>query len=247
MIDGINNKTYELLFDDINIYNHNQDSLYKNGILNSIERFTKLKDGSTNKNTSIIFENGIEEYVYNDLKSVIHFQKLSDILDIVNSFSKLSQDDIYSEMNEKNKDTALNKLIRTLYLQKLSNSLKKIDYVDELTTDKRYGCCHSKSIILANELGIGNVVTGTMITESSIIMHSVLEVANYVFDWTRNLVMAKDDYFKLTDFKVINIIPNKCVKEDLKHLLKDLDIELKAYVIFRDEIVDDYNKNKMKR
>ena len=66
MIDGINSKTYELLFDDINIYNYNQDSLYKNGILNSIERSTKLKDGTRNKNGSITFDKSNEEYVYND-------------------------------------------------------------------------------------------------------------------------------------------------------------------------------------
>ena len=35
MLDGINNKTYEVLFDDINIYNYNKASLYQNDILNS--------------------------------------------------------------------------------------------------------------------------------------------------------------------------------------------------------------------
>lgn len=244
MLDGINNKTYELLFDDINIYNYNKDSLYRNGILNSIAAFTKLKDVSSNDNTSITFDNGIEEYVYNDLKSVIHFQRLDDLLNIVNKISRLSNDDIYHELNKKKKGTSLNKFISIFCFQKLSDTLKKVDDVNELTTTKRYGCCHSKSIILAYELGIGNVVTGTMMSKTSILMHSVLEINGYVLDWTRNLIMKKEDYFKLTDFKVINIISNECIKEDVKHLFNDLDIELKAYTVFRDEIVNDYNKNK---
>lgn len=120
---------------------------------------------------------------------------------------------------------------------------------ERLRSEKRYGECVSSSIYLAyNNPKNSKILIGRMNLANSSIIHSVFCIKKddnreYVFDFTRNLVMKKDDYFDLTNFELINEVKSEYLKEDLKKL-KNIGMSTKPYLMCRDEIMNDLNKNK---
>ena len=77
-------------------------------------------------------------------------------------------------------------------------------------------------------------------------MHSVVEIERnnekYILDWTKNLIIKKDDYINLTHFRETSEIKRESLLDDYI-LLDGIDLPLKAYTLFRDEIVADLEKN----
>ena len=121
---------------------------------------------------------------------------------------------------------------------------------DELRSERRYGQCFNASLDLANIIEDDcKVSVGYLHNNSDRIMHAVLvkneENFDMVFDYTMNLIMQKDDYQELTDFKIVNEISGDKVKKDRDLLLKlGLGMSIKFYSFFRDEIMSDFEKNK---
>lgn len=114
-----------------------------------------------------------------------------------------------------------------------------------LKTKKRYGKCCSESFRLANESKEEcSVIVGYIHYSDNKIIHAVFEREGLIYDYTKNLVMMKRDYFDLTNFEVLNVIDGKDIKADYPYIDKFIYIPLKLYLIYRDEVMRDLKKNK---
>lgn len=117
---------------------------------------------------------------------------------------------------------------------------------DELRGDARLGKCIYKSMGLAKSYDEKcKVLIGYLDNSSDRILHAVFMSCemknNFIFDYTMNVVMEKDKYLELFDFKIINEIDGEDIKNDVNIIPKN--ISLKFYLCFRDEIIKDLKKN----
>ena len=127
----------------------------------------------------------------------------------------------------------------------------------DIETDSRIGKCHEKSMAISQILGSSNeVVTGYIcgLSNKQKYLHSWVEVKladNYpvVIDYTINAVMNRDGYYLLKHPKILNRVSNEDIKNDQKYILSFSEtvqsINIKEYLVFRDEIMRDINKNKL--
>ena len=71
----------------------------------------------------------------------------------------------------------------------------------ELVSTNRYGKCHrgSLQLLFFND---SSILTGYITFRNKMILHSVVQVGNYIMDYTKNLVINKNDYIKLINFKI---------------------------------------------
>jgi len=120
-------------------------------------------------------------------------------------------------------------------------------YKYELLSEERYNKCHTMAITMAEYFENSKILTGYVTLLDSKIMHSVLEFNMLgevvVMDWTLNLIMEKQQYLKLTNFDVINVVESNMIKED-EDLLYNSNITNKVYLLFRDELKKDMDKVK---
>ena len=91
------------------------------------------------------------------------------------------------------------------------------------------------------------VLTGYVPSIDEELLHSVVEIdilnKKYIIDYTQNIVMKKEDYFEINQFRQISKVSSKTIKEDAR-IIDELQIPHPYYLIFRDEIMKDLNKNK---
>ena len=131
-----------------------------------------------------------------------------------------------------------------------STFIKELSIFFELESDERYGKCHSKSLELVLIIPNSKIVTG-YITENNLhLLHSIIVSTelngDYVYDWTKNLIMSKDEYYKLNKFKVLSEITKDEIiydKENYEDLLVN-NICIKPYLVFRNEIVKEIETKK---
>lgn len=98
--------------------------------------------------------------------------------------------------------------------------------------------CHYRSLQLVN-IGVGDyLVTGYVNDESgkSRIVHSWIEIGEDVLDYTSNLVMKREDYYKLMNVEVLSIINKDDVYEDSQSKFLNKLLGCKFYCLFRDEM-----------
>ena len=139
---------------------------------------------------------------------------------------------------------------------KLSEIIPELKMEDsDLTTENRKGKCHEKSIKIANSLGEikSDVVTGYIFgySDKAKYLHSWVEFNHYgkdmVIDYTLNALMNKEGYYMIQNAKPLSRIDSKTIKEDSK-ILNKFDklgsFNIKEYLLFRDEIMKDFEKNK---
>lgn len=105
------------------------------------------------------------------------------------------------------------------------------------------------SLTLANDIKNSIVLTGYIVIGKYKILHSVVEVNKdgkiEILDWTKNIIMNKEDYINLFDFKVLTQIKIENILNDFEILNKFLpNFSLKTYLVFRDELMKDLEKNK---
>lgn len=136
----------------------------------------------------------------------------------------------------------------TITFDLLSDQLdadKKI--LNELESNKRKRQCHSRSIDVGNQIENSAVLTGTITVGNCKVLHSVVEIINkqnkpVILDWTRNLVIDKESYIKLFKFDILTSVDSKLIFDDL-NILKELKFDVKQYLVFRDELMKDVEKN----
>lgn len=62
-------------------------------------------------------------------------------------------------------------------------------------------------------------------------------------DWTKNLKITKEQYIELTNFVELSSFEGRKVIDDIEIIFKNLNIGVKTYVVFRDELIRDMQKN----
>ncbi len=215
---GINKKTFDLLFDDLN-----NKVFDKAGSCESLEalciisEFSKLEDQKRwfivsgiydaavdDKFKTISWDGRLNSYIYQNGEFKIAFNLLSDFM-----------------LNEKAKS--------------------------ELLSNERIFKCQEESLALARSVPNSRVVTGYVYLESQRMLHSVVEYDNngetIILDWTKNLFISKENYLKLTNFRVIETIELCDLAGDIYNPISKIDMDLKVYCAFRPEIVKELKKN----
>lgn len=118
---------------------------------------------------------------------------------------------------------------------------------DELESTKRYRKCHTRSIDLALALGDARVVTGFAELNGVEFLHSVVEIESdnkiLYLDWTRNIMMQQDEYKRLFRYKEMSKVDAKNIISDMEYI-KGLNLNIEEYLLFRDELMKDIEKNK---
>ena len=115
----------------------------------------------------------------------------------------------------------------------------------ELFSRERYGQCCTASVELASisdsdcKVGIGYL----NYTDFKI-LHAVCIIGDNVFDYTKNLIMRKEDYFELTNFEVINEVNRSDIMREIFDIENLGFIPIKVYLLYHDEVMRDLDKNK---
>ena len=137
-----------------------------------------------------------------------------------------------------------------LVYEKLSDYIKSIKYLNELKSYKRYGKCHDRSIELAVSIKNSFLLTGYTSYEDIDILHTVVECEKdgktKIIDYTKNLIMDKEEYIGLTNFRVIQRTSREDYLKDRKVINKFLpNLSTVAYLCFRDEIIKELKNKKI--
>lgn len=149
--------------------------------------------------------------------------------------------------SEKNSCYRFFTLTNNILFDKLSNNINNEEMKKELTSYKRYGKCHVKSMELSKLYPDSSVVTGFITVGKSRILHSVLKITHnnndYVIDYTKNLIMLYKDYKKIYKYVVLTDIKDSVVKHDLESI-DGYGINSKLFLAFHDEIMENYNNQR---
>ena len=153
----------------------------------------------------------------------------------------------YITFNDLTKQYEYNDGKNLITFDMLSNYIKYEDFVKELKSNKRYHKCHERALQMGHQLKGSYIVTGfiTQINERKI--HSIVEITEnditYIYDWSTNLRMEKENYYKLMKFEEIQRIESNTVEQELK-LMSNIELpSIKTYLTCRDEIIADLEKN----
>ena len=176
------------------------------------------------------------------------------IMAAIQHFTKLSDDDIDYVVEKSNSIFLRNKNIFEVNKNSKKYRFSLLDYFlenckEELRSDDRLGKCTETSIGFALATGKDSkVMIGYLDNSKDKILHAVyLDCGydkEYVFDYTMNLVMTKNQYLELMDFKIINEVNGEDLINDRKVLKAFEHFGTKFYLCFRDEIMKDLEKNK---
>lgn len=120
-----------------------------------------------------------------------------------------------------------------------------------LESKKRYGTCHWVSFEVAKSIKNAKVISGYITTTYYKILHSVVEIPimneeneilGYdIIDYTMNLILPKEDYSKIFGFDEKSAISYEEYLLD-KGYFQHFQ-QLKPYILFRDELMKDFEKN----
>jgi len=113
-----------------------------------------------------------------------------------------------------------------------------------LNFKKRSGHCHSMCMQYVNSFG-EKMVTGYVndIVKSIRTVHSWIETDTDVIDYTRNLVISKEDYYRLLNPEILNVITKEQLNNDVDMLNQMNFLGSKIYCLFRDEILTDIERS----
>ena len=116
-----------------------------------------------------------------------------------------------------------------------------------MESKRRYGQCHSKSIELATAQPEAYILTGYVKSVDGKFLHSIVEIEKknrkYVIDYTKNIIMPKEQYAKLTGFEELERISDMEYLQHVQKIANIPDIDLKTYTTFGKEIVKELEKN----
>lgn len=142
------------------------------------------------------------------------------------------------------------------YMESLSKKFPAVkEFFPDIETEERYGACHDNAIRLAIKAKDNcEVVTGFVspLTDKVQYLHSWVEVqtkdGEMVMDPSRNLYMAKKDYYEIRDVQGdVYKIPNTTIREDvmlLDYLKEQNWLYLKLYLSNRPLAIKVYEKLK---
>ena len=205
--------------------------------------------------------NGINENTFNTLFESDKFKLRTDfksnkefLLYIIENFTRLNDRDAEEFIQKFPQFKRVDDLFYVMN-DGLVYSFNRMDQItdfyskQELLSKERYGHCCDKSMEFVNSImEVCDILIGYIHYTEKRIVHAVVEYNTFygpiIIDYTKNLVMKKSDYFDLTEFKLINKVSNKDLKKDLPVLAKTGFVPVKVYLLYRKEIMKDFNKNK---
>ncbi len=216
---GINKNTYELLFSDYNnIPEKEQPAMENSYIITIIQSYTRFR----------------EKDIFSRLLKLA-FEKVHKV-----DFSKI-------KYNEKTKEYEFEFNGEVYTFDKLSNRIEEENIKKELESKRRYRQCHLKSIELAMAQPEAYILTEYVKRFDGKYLHSIVEIEKknrkYVIDYTKNIIMPKEQYVKLTSFEELERISDM---EYLQHVQKTVNIphiDLKVYTTFGKDIAKELEKN----
>lgn len=218
-VGGINKNTYDMLF-------NSEDD---NGVI----LFSELND---------------KEKVLNIIESIT-LQPNSHILinSMINPHIRYVSGIFKKDKLQKNNIIIKYKNLKYRFLL-LDNIIHNTEIFANPRTMNRYRKCMTYSIGIAYGMKENcKILTGYVNLCDNKYLHSVIEYTkdnkSYILDGTRNIIMEKNDYFELTNFKVISEVDNFDMKNDID-VIYGLNFDTKPYLVFRDEIMKDINKIK---
>ena len=217
---GVNSDTYNILFD---------------------ESMLPMEDNSPSE---VIFHT----IDVNNLETLFSKAKLSIIYKLVYGNS-LENNKI--KFNKEKKcyeyDLGDNGKIKFKKLSKCISGLDK-EHKKELLTVGRHGKCHVGSLFVSLSVKNSKLLSGICKLDTKTFYHSVVLFDNeMVADWTKNLVMRKDEYLKITNFESISTIDSVNLDELIMIDKFFPKLDLRMYLYFRDEIVHDLDKHGLLR
>ncbi|MBQ3475106.1 MAG: hypothetical protein IJH20_02950 [Bacilli bacterium] len=171
----------------------------------------------------------------------------------IQEFTKLSDEDIDYVIRETNIFKKNGKMYEARKESKIYR-FSLLDYFleerkDELRSEDRLGKCTEKSISLAmGNVNKSKVVIGYLDNSVDKVLHAIFVDytydKEYVFDYSMNIVMEKRQYLELMDYDIINEIESVNIKKDKKILDRFDHFGTKFYLCYRDEIMNNLEKNK---
>ncbi len=216
--DGINKVTYDLLFSDKeeigNVDDVDKKEQIKDYIFLVLDRYTRFREKS-------IFSSLLKKY----FGATLGFD-----------FSKIV-------WNEKNEEYEFEYLGEKYTFNKLSNMIDDKKGKMELESKKRYGKCHEASLGMSLGLKDVKVLTGYLNRGRGKYLHSVIETSDgKIVDWTRNFVMSKEEFLKLTGFTVLETLEKQEIIQIFLKLSK-LNLNSKITSVFGRELLNDIERN----
>lgn len=170
-------------------------------------------------------------------------------------FNLLREEEFIKEINIIDSNVLIETKDTKIIASKLSGMIPTLEKEDkDIETENRKGNCHKRSIMISKSLGVPNeVVTGYIFgcSDKAKYLHSWVEFnfkgRDVVIDYNLNILMNKDGYYYMQHAIPISRISDKNIKEDNEIIQKFGKIghfNLKEYLVFRDEIMKDFEKNK---
>ena len=216
---GINNNTYKVLFSDYHdIPEEEQPDLEKSYIISVIQLYTRFREKS-------IFSKILK----------LNFEKKYKI-----DFSK-------SKFNKENQNYEYEFQGEVYTFDKLSKKINDKNIKKELESEKRYRKCHLKSAEIATSLPKSCILTGYVKRYDGKFLHSIVEIekedGKYIIDYTKNIIMPKEQYVKLTEFEELESISDLEYLEYIQRLENIPDLNGKVLLTFGREIFKELEKN----
>lgn len=139
--------------------------------------------------------------------------------------------------------------IKIMQFSSLESNIKEL--LPEIDTDNRIKKCYNYAYEISRHIGIKNeIVTGYIYgyTDISKFLHSWVEInykgQDYVIDGTLNAIVNKEGYYALRHVEPLAKISNETLEKDITNYLSKIGIfGLPTYLVFRDEIINDLEKN----
>ena len=126
----------------------------------------------------------------------------------------------------------------------LSECFPKSKFIYNIThNSEQYNRCHHNSIIMSKFLPNSKILTGFINYQGQSILHSVILYNDNIFDTNLNIVLKKKDYYKLTNFKLLNSLTRKKYQEISPYLVNTL-FQDKDVLLYNKEILNDIKRNK---
>ncbi len=232
--DGMNKKTFKELFETKSFNDSSKE--FRNNIYVGFKLFSLKYPFKRNINPFIVLNSLFDMQKLNFEEKILAFDYLKNVyyyfLDQV-SYDKKEHKYIF---RDEKRDYVFD-------FRLLSDSIsgKKISKI--LTTNKKFNDCHSGSMTIIPKIDNSYLCTGIIDNFGYDTLHTVIEFdENKIIDYTLNIIIDKNTYKRITNFREIQRIKKENYLDDIELLDKNLDS--KTYLTYRDEIIRDLNKNK---
>ena len=248
-------KNYNILFQErfhkSQIYDDNFSNLFNTkGLKEAIEYLKSI--GATKLDMeNYLIKYKINKWTQNDLSELEKkemLEKLKEIKDYVI--------DVKIESNEKfNVPEVIiettDGIIRAIQFSAFRPKVKEI--ISNIEDETRYGNCYKFAFYISVGIPFENYLTTGYIygySDKAKYLHSWVEVnidgEDYVIDATLNAMVNKEGYYLIENAKPINKISKQTLINDLDNykIIDNENIPVEVYYVFRNEIIEELNKNK---